>query len=1100
MQVSSASTPGDWLAEFAPARSLALDQEALRIYEHAYAIGAATEDRSEPPITFSTVALALLHGEDETSRWFARESANLGPDLVKVKAEKHLAPDSPVPNGNAGRPQTIRLSSDKQLLTTSARAVLETAEAWANRVGAADIGVRHILATYVVNPPAAHRRQLIDWGFNEHGWRPAFFAWIAPRYTAESWEDASQRAAPAKPVGSFERTEVRGEALAFPGDEPTMAVLERAARDHARRREPWLRLQTILFALAEQARTEPEVRAGIAPLWQAIEAVHATFFAERAASLVAPEPAAPAPFEALNISPRVLNGLETARELALAGGTAAPRVGVLQLAAALVSRRVDNDADLAKLGLDGPALRRTLIGGAAATGQNADIWRDALGEEDAPPSSRPVDLNSDEPEAVIRTDAPWKTDPLGIRSDVHSFAALLASRSLEPPLSIGLFGPWGSGKTTFLKRLRLVVDQRADDATAQARDGLVSPWVANVVHVEFNAWHFAEDALVSSLIDTVVRELRAFIGDDRAPIGQQLLALRAKTVDGARRAVDEARAREMEARQSVDATAAALSASEAQAQSLERNLRTALAKAWADTVQATKDSKVVRDSGVLDQIGGTVRGVQDLQQRIAAIRTRAAPMLGSLGTPSTLAFAALVLLLPPLTAWAMQQVGFVLSGIEQALSTVVAVLSSIGLWLRAASAAAGRVEKAVAEVALRYEQQVGQDSGVMRAEAALETARAGVARAAHALAAAERALQAAQSDAATASLPAQMLTLAASRVDDATYAKELTTISAARGDLQLLSRILRDQSAGAAPSPAAPSAAPLRPVVRVILYIDDLDRCSSAQVVRVLQVVHMLLAFELFVVVVAVDARWIEASLKAHYRWLDHADEADAANDRAPVTPQDYLEKIFQISFWLEPMTASRAAAFLKSMARPDRPDGEAPIPRVRTGSGTGLEGLGRIDIETLELDYMRALAAYVGPSPRRVKRLVNAYRLLKARMSDAQLAGFITDRNTDGGESRSGPYQLVIGLLVIGTGAPAMGARILTDLARRDPRDGFEQVIEAYRQRGHADWTMAARVLETLMRTQKARDISELRGWAGKVGRFLLQGPREVVGPPAAT
>ena len=79
------------------------------------------------------------------------------------------------------------------------------------------------------------------------------------------------------------------------------------------------------------------------------------------------------------------------------------------------------------------------------------------------------------------------------------------------------------------------------------------------------------------------------------------------------------------------------------------------------------------------------------------------------------------------------------------------------------------------------------------------------------------------------------------------------------------------------------------------------------------------------------------------------------------------------------------------------------------------------------------------------------------------------------------------------------MGARILKDLAERDPRDGFEQVIEAYRQRGHADWTMAARVLETLMRTQKARDISELRGWAGKVGRFLLQGPREVVGPQAA-
>ena len=212
-----------------------------------------------------------------------------------------------------------------------------------------------------------------------------------------------------------------------------------------------------------------------------------------------------------------------------------------------------------------------------------------------------------------------------------------------------------------------------------------------------------------------------------------------------------------------------------------------------------------------------------------------------------------------------------------------------------------------------------------------------------------------------------------------------------------------------------------------------------------------------------------------------------------PVTPQDYLEKIFQISFWLEPMTAGRAAAYLKSMARPTRTD-VAVSPTERVISGTGLESFGRIDIETQELDYMRALAAYVGPSPRRVKRLVNAYRLLKARMSDAQLNTFITDRSTDGGDTRSGPYQLVIGLLVIGTGAPVTGAQILKDLAERDPRDTFELVIDAYRKRAQADWTMAARVLETLMRTQKARDIAELRGWARRVGRFLLQGPREFV------
>src|SRR5262249_46380666 len=162
----------------------------------------------------------------------------------------------------------------------------------------------------------------------------------------------------------------------------------------------------------------------------------------------------------------------------------------------------------------------------------------------------------------------------------------------------------------------------------------------------------------------------------------------------------------------------------------------------------------------------------------------------------------------------------------------------------------------------------------------------------------------------------------------------------------------------------------------------------------------------------------------------------------ALITPQDYLEKIFQISFWLEPMTAARAAEYLKSLVRtPGRESG----PVVGAPSG----GAGRGEILPVELDYMRALAAYVGPSPRRVKRLVNSYRLLKARMSDAQLGSFF---RADEAEPRSGPYQMVIGLLVIGTGIPTSGAHILSELAECDPRDGLDVVIESFRARDHPD------------------------------------------------
>ena len=133
------------------------------------------------------------------------------------------------------------------------------------------------------------------------------------------------------------------------------------------------------------------------------------------------------------------------------------------------------------------------------------------------------------------------------------------------------------------------------------------------------------------------------------------------------------------------------------------------------------------------------------------------------------------------------------------------------------------------------------------------------------------------------------------------------------------------------------------------------------------------------------------------------------------------------------------------------------------------------------------------------MKRLVNAYRLLKARISDAQLEQFLTDRAAEDGTPRSGPYQLVIGLLVIGTGAPGSAAEVLTELARRDPRDRLDKVITEFRARKHPDWTVAAQVLEMVMRTQKSDDISELRGWASKVGRFLLQGSTSLPRPARA-
>ena len=81
---------------------------------------------------------------------------------------------------------------------------------------------------------------------------------------------------------------------------------------------------------------------------------------------------------------------------------------------------------------------------------------------------------------------------------------------------------------------------------------------------------------------------------------------------------------------------------------------------------------------------------------------------------------------------------------------------------------------------------------------------------------------------------------------------------------------------------------------RVVLYIDDLDRCTEEQEYNVLQAIHLLQAFPLFVVVVGVDVAWVERALAM----TTEQGGVDASLSRRQIAAR-YLEKSFQIAFWL---------------------------------------------------------------------------------------------------------------------------------------------------------------------------------------------------------
>jgi WD40 repeat protein len=139
------------------------------------------------------------------------------------------------------------------------------------------------------------------------------------------------------------------------------------------------------------------------------------------------------------------------------------------------------------------------------------------------------------------------------------------------------------------------------------------------------------------------------------------------------------------------------------------------------------------------------------------------------------------------------------------------------------------------------------------------------------------------------------------------------------------------------------------PLERIVLYIDDLDRCPPRRVVEVLEAVHLMLALDLFVVVVAVDARWLIRSLEYHHRelfrvnpghaeghsrQLSNAYDEDKHDGGELATPIDYLDKIFQIPFVLPPLKPEATAAYLRSLLPEPARQPQAGTARRNTGEG----------------------------------------------------------------------------------------------------------------------------------------------------------------------
>ena len=149
----------------------------------------------------------------------------------------------------------------------------------------------------------------------------------------------------------------------------------------------------------------------------------------------------------------------------------------------------------------------------------------------------------------------------------------------------------------------------------------------------------------------------------------------------------------------------------------------------------------------------------------------------------------------------------------------------------------------------------------------------------------------------------------------------------------------------------------LADIDRLVVFVDDLDRCLPEKAIQILEAIKLFLEVKDTVFVLGMDKEVVVQGLETRYHQVREGSKKEQVDDERqelPISGDAYLQKMVQLPFHLPPLGLGDIEGYMSKLEKDLTRNEKLP-----------------------DMTY-QVLARGLYPNPRQVKRSLNTFRLLR--------------------------------------------------------------------------------------------------------------------------